>query len=384
MAQLRQILIGGTLATAVALGLYSWLAPNPFSPTPAPPEEAEEAAEPGLTLRNVTLEQPDENGVLLWRVNGEEVTYSSDRQVALITRPDGELFQDGEAIYNVVADTGQIRENGNVILLQGNIVATGIKNGSVLRGNELVWRVEEDILIVRNTVTGTHPQIQATADEARVLNRENRIDLIGNVVAHTVVEDPATEPRLKLQAEQLQWLWEAERIISPKPLRVEQFKDRTITDVLVGNQGTVRLDDQVAILQGNVAMQMLELPLNATSNVMEWRVAEQLVNVNQPLTVVHPTEQMRVTARRGNINLANQVVNMQEDVVAVGQRNQSRLTTNRLIWMVPNQTVVADGNVNYRQNNPTLNLTGNRGTGRLNESTFVVEGGQVVTEIVPN
>lgn len=69
--------------------------PIPLAPLP-PPEEAEEAAEPGLTLRNVTLEQPDENGVLLWRVNGEEVTYSSDRQVALITRPDGELFQDGK------------------------------------------------------------------------------------------------------------------------------------------------------------------------------------------------------------------------------------------------------------------------------------------------
>lgn len=383
MAQMRQILIGGTLATATALGLYSWLAPNPFAPPPSPPESAA-PVEPGLTLRNATLEQPDENGVMMWRVRGEEVTYSPNRDVATILRPDGEIFQDGEIVYNITADTGQILDNGNVIVLQGNIVATGINSGSVLRGNELVWQADADVLTVRGSVTGSHPQITASADEARVINAENRIELIGNVVAHTVVEDPKTEPRLKLQAQQIQWLWEEEQLVSPTALRVEQLQDQTITDVLLGDQGVVRLDDQVATLQGNVAMQMLGFPLNAASSLMEWQVADQVVTMPQPLTVVHPTEQMQVTARQGRIDLENQVVTLQQDVVAVGQRNQSRLTSNQLIWTVPDQIVVAEGNVNYQQADPAMNLTGSRGIGRLNESIFRVEGQQVVTEIVPN
>ena len=44
-------------------------------------------------------------------------------------------------------------ENGNVIFLRGNIVARGLKNGSILRGNELEWRPEEDVLIVREDIT---------------------------------------------------------------------------------------------------------------------------------------------------------------------------------------------------------------------------------------
>jgi lipopolysaccharide assembly outer membrane protein LptD (OstA) len=117
---------------------------------------------------------------------------------------------------------------------------------------------------------------------------------------------------------------------------------------------------------------------------MEWRVAEQVVNVNQPLTVVHPTERLTVTGRQGRMQLAEQVVTVSQDVVAVGERNQSRLTTDSLSWSVQDQILMAEGRVNYLQANPGINLKGNRGVGRLNEQTFVVDGGQVVTEIVPN
>jgi LPS export ABC transporter protein LptC len=383
MAKGWQIAVGGAIATLAALGLYSWISPNAFNPN-RPPEVATPDVEPGLTLRNVTLEQPDENGVLLWRVKGETVTYSPNQQVAQVTRPDSELFQDGEVIYNVIADTGEIRDNGNVIFLRGNIVATGVKNGSILRGNELEWRPEEDVLIMRQEITGSHPQLRAVADEAYVYNREDRMELKGNVVANTVVEDPQTEPWLKLQAQELVWFWADERIDSPQPLRIEQFKDKTVTDVVVGQRGSVDLADQVAVLQGSVAMQMLELPLHVASEAMEWRVAEQVVNVNQPLTVVHPTEKLTVTGRQGRMQLAEQVVTVSQDVVAVGERNQSRLTTDSLSWNVQDQILMAEGRVNYLQANPGINLKGNRGVGRLNEQTFVVDGGQVVTEIVPN
>jgi hypothetical protein len=51
---------------------------------------------------------------------------------------------------------------------------------------------------------------------------------------------------------------------------------------------------------------------------------------------------------------------------------------------VPDQTLLAEGGVNYRQVDPAINLNGNRGVGRLNEQTFVVDGGPVITEIIPN
>ncbi|MEO1068908.1 MAG: LPS export ABC transporter periplasmic protein LptC, partial [Cyanobacteria bacterium J06638_6] len=347
-------------------------------------DPADTEPEPGLTLRDVTLEQPDEQGQLLWRVKGKEVTYSSDQQVAFITRPDGDLFQDGEIIYEVTADTGEVRENGSVILLRGNIVATGVKNGSILRGNEMEWRPQDDVLIMREQITGTHPQLRATANEARVFNRENRMELEGDVVATTVVADPDTEPWIKLQAQELTWFWSEERIDSTQPLRVEQFKQDTITDVVTGQRGSVDLAEQLVTLREQVAMQMLELPLNMTSEALDWQVDREKVTVNQPLTLVHPENRVRVTARQGRMDLAEQQIYLSDQVVAVGEQNQSRLTSDRMNWNVDTETIVAEGQVNYRQINPTVNLNGSRAVGRLDDQTIVVDGGRVVTEIVPN
>lgn len=131
-------------------------------------------------------------------------------------------------------------------------------------------------------------------------------------------------------------------------------------------------------------MDMLELPLQLVSTAMEWRVTEQRVSVSQPLTVVHPKEKVRVTARQGQMDLKTQVVTLQGQVVALGERNQSRLTTDDLTWQVKQQRLVALGQVNYQQVNPRLNLTGQRGVGQLQDQTFRVDGGPVVTEIQPN
>ncbi|HZG38383.1 MAG TPA: LPS export ABC transporter periplasmic protein LptC [Nodosilinea sp.] len=382
MARWQRLVGGGAAIAALAIGVYTLVAPGP-GPNPGAGDSTADP-EPGLTLRDVTLEQPNDQGQLLWRVKGKEVTYSADQQVAFITRPDGDLFQDGEVIYKVTAETGEVRENGSVILLRGNIVATGVKNGSILRGNEMEWRPQDDVLIMRDQITGTHPQLRAAADEARVFNRENRMELKGNVVANTVVADPQTEPWLKLQAEELAWFWEDERIDSAQPLRVEQFKQNTITDVVTGQRGSVNLAERLVALRGQVAMQMLELPLNMTSEAMDWQVAEEQVAVNQPLTLVHPENRIRVTARQGQMDLAQQQIVLTQDVVAIGETNQTRMTSDRLNWNVETQTVVAEGRVNYRQVNPSVNLSGARAVGRLDDQTVVVDGGRVVTEIVPN
>jgi LPS export ABC transporter protein LptC len=383
MARWRRLMISGAAIAALAVGLYSLLGPGPGS---EPGADAPAAGDPppGLTLRDVTLEQPDEQGQLLWRVKGKEVTYSPDQQVAFITRPDGDLFQDGEVIYQVVADTGEVRENGSVILLRGNIVATGVKNGSVLRGNEMEWRPQDDVLVMRGQITGTHPQLRAVADEARVFNRENRMELAGNVAANTVVTDPQADPWLKLQAQELIWFWEEERIDSTQPLRVEQFKQNAITDVVVGQRGTVDLETQLVALRGKVAMQMLDIPLNMASEALDWQVAEEQVTVNQPLTLIHPENKIRVTARQGRMDLAKQQIFLSQEVVAVGEANQARMTSDRLNWNVDTQTLVAEGGVNYRQVNPNVNLNGARAVGRIDDQTVVVDGGRVVTEIVPN
>lgn len=339
--------------------------------------------EVGLTLRDVTLEQPDDQGELLWRVKAKEVSYNPDRQIAQVTEPDGELFQDGKVIYRVKADSGEIRNNGQVIFLRGNIVATGIENKAVLRGNELEWQPENDVLIVRDRITGTHPQFRAAAQEARVFNREKRMELEGNVVAHTVVPNPQQDPWLKLQANKLVWFWAEERIETDQPLKVEQFKANRVTDAIAGQQGTLDLAEKIVTLNQEVVMQLLEFPLTVSSRRAIWDVDAQTVQVPEPLRLVHPKEKVVVTANQGRLELDPQMVYLTDNVQAQSERNQARLRAQRLTWNVAAQTLVAEGAVNYQQVNPAVQLTGPKATGALKDQTLVVSGGRVVTQIVP-
>ena len=62
-----------------------------------------EQIDPGLTLRDVTLEQQDDSGQLLWKVDADEVTYSANQEIANLVNPEGEFYQDGELLYRVKA-----------------------------------------------------------------------------------------------------------------------------------------------------------------------------------------------------------------------------------------------------------------------------------------
>ena len=341
-------------------------------------DKADEDFEPGLTLKDVTLEQPDENGQLLWRVHGDQVTYSPDQKTAKILKPDGELFQDGNLVYRVKADIGEIFQQEMRIFLRGNIVATGVENDLVLRGNELEWHPEEDILIVSDRITGDHPKLNASANQARVFNQAQRLELEGEVIANTT-----EEPLLKLQTDSLVWFIDEERIEGHDPLRVEHFKDNRITDWVYGENAEVDLTNTIVTLNQNVQAELLELPLNIISDSLIWKVEEEALMLNQPVEMNQPEREVTVTARRAEMDLNQQIVRLFQDVQAVGRKDQSELIADRLTWNVPTQEVLAEGNVNYRQADPPMNLTGPEALGRLEEQTIVVSGGRVITEITP-
>ncbi|MDB9525628.1 LPS export ABC transporter periplasmic protein LptC [Oscillatoria sp. CS-180] len=346
--------------------------------------EAPEEVIPGLTLRDVSLEQQTDEGQLLWKVDAAEVTYSPDQEVANLIDLEGELYEDGQLLYRVSADKGIIRDNGQIILLEDNITATGIQNQMVLKGQNLEWTPEDSILIVRNGLTGVHPQLRAKANEARIYDSEKRMEFEGDVVATTIVEDPQVEPWFKLQGETLQWKWEEETFDSDQELRVERFQNAKVTEVLVGQKSLVELAENRVTITENVNAQLLEVPLSLTSDQAVWEIEEQLIQADGSVRVVEPKQQVTVTSQQGTFNLEEQVARFTQDVLAIGQRNSSRLTSNSLTWNLEDQTVLAEGNVNYQQLDPQVKIQGPRARGRIEEQTVVIDGGQVVTEIVPD
>ena len=375
----------GILITGVLFAVGVHIVRTPEFSADYVSEDQQEELEAGLTLRDVVLEQQDDDGDLLWRVNADEVTYSPDQESANLVRVEGELFQDGELLYRVKSDRGVIRENGQVIFLEQNIVANGIQNQMVIKGETLEWRPEEDVMVVRENLTGSHPQVRAQAGEARVYNREQRMEFKEEVIASTVVPNPETDPWFKLQADTLEWRWALEEIGSDQSLRIERLQDNRVTELLTGQEGLFELAENRATVTNDVDVLLTEIPLIAESDEAIWNINEETIQVDRPVRIVNQEEKVTLTAQRGQIDTSEQIVYLTQDVVVEAAENESRMTANRLAWNLNDQTVLAEGAVNYQQQrDPQVTLSGPRARGRIEEQTIVVDGGRVVTEIVPD
>ncbi|MBG1261586.1 LPS export ABC transporter periplasmic protein LptC [Nostoc sp. BAE] len=351
------------------------------SPTASQQNTADSSnQESNLTFFDVTLEQADEVGRPIWKVRAKTAKYTKEKQIGQAESPYGELYQDGKVVYQIKADVADIEQDGKQLFLKGKIFATDPSNGIVLQGNELEWRPKEDLLIVRKQINGSHKQLQAVAQEARVKTREQRMEFSGGVVANS------TDPQLQVRTEHLIWNIKEEKLIGDRPLQIDRYKDNKISDRGKGNSAEVNLKTKIATIQQNAQLDLLDPPVQITSNSMTWNMNAETVTTNSPVRMFQRAENLSVTANQGEMKIPQKTVYLTGNVNAIGQRRQS-LKSNTLTWYLDNKLVEAQGNVVYRQIDPRLNFTGETAVGNLQTENIVVKGGtssgRVVTEIIP-
>ena len=336
--------------------------------------------ESSLIFKDVTLEQTDDRGHRLWTVRAERAIYRKDAKIAMVESPTGELYQDGKLVFQVEAKTGEVRQDGKTIFLRDEIVATAVEDGALLRGDELEWRPQEDLLIVRHNLTGTHPQLDASADEARVFSRERRMLLRGNV------EAIAKSPELQMKTEQLVWQMAAQTVSGDRAIEIERYEGETVTDRAVANSSFVDLKGKTASLDRDAKLTLSEPPLQIASRSLTWNFETETVGANQSVEIDHTKQELTITGDKGSVDLAKQIAYLTGNVRGVEQTHQSQLDADRLTWNIVSEELEAEGNITYHQSDPLLTLTGTKAVGKLTDRTLVVSGGssnRVVTEIIP-
>lgn len=369
------------LSLSLCLGLWLSACGNPSTPnqsktnTSLPKED-----ETKLTFFGVALEQFDETGKPIWKVKAKEAKYTTDKQMGQAQSPEGELYQDGKVVYQIKAEKADIKQDGKQLFLQGKIVATDPRNGIVFQGNELEWRPQEDLLIVRNQLNGSHKQLQATAQEAKVKTREQRVEFSGGVVAKS------TDPQLQMRTEHLIWQIKDDKLFSDRSIQIERYQDNKISGRSQGNAAEINLKTQIAILQPQAKLELVNPLMQITSNSITWNIQKENITTNSPIRVFKAADNLTVTANQGKMNIPENTVYLTGNVNAVGQRSQS-LKSNQLTWYLNKKLLEAKGNVIYDQVAPKLTFQGETAIGNLETENIVVKGGnsgqKVVTEIIP-
>ena len=369
------------LSLSLCLGLWLSACGNSSTPnqsktnTSSPKED-----ETKLTFFGVALEQFDEVGRPIWKVKAKEAKYTTDKQMGQAQSPEGELYQDGKVVYQIKAEKADIKQDGKQLFLQGKIVATDPRNGIVFQGNELEWRPQEDLLIVRNQLNGSHKQLQATAQEAKVKTREQRVEFSGGVVAKS------TDPQLQMRTEHLIWQIKDDKLFSDRSIQIERYQDNKISGRSQGNAAEINLKTQIAVLQRQAKLELVNPLMQITSNSITWNIQKQNITTNSPIRVFKASENLTITANQGKMNIPENTVYLTGNVNAVGQRSQS-LKSNQLTWYLSKKLLEAKGNVIYHQVAPKLTFQGETAIGNLETENIVVKGGnsgqKVVTEIIP-
>src|SRR5919202_1808139 len=322
--------------------------------------------EGSLVFKNITLDQADERGRPLWKVKAKQATYSKDKKIARIDQPSGDLYQDGKVVLQVSAASGEIRQDGKIVLLKGQITATDTRNGALFKGDDLEWYPKEDLLIVRNNLKGTHPQLQATGKEGRYFTRKQQLELLGQVAAIS------KDPDLQMKTEHLIWQIKEQRVNGDKRIHIERYKAQTVTTRVEADKSEVNLKTKIAILKQNIQLTSIDPPLLMASNSAVWNLNAQTVVSDQPVRIVHQKENVILTANQGQVDLERKVAKLTGGVQGVGSLNQAKLYANQMTWDIPTQNLQASGNVIYQQINPPFSTSGPTAVGKLQDQSVVV------------
>ncbi len=346
-------------------------------------DATEQKLDESLTFNDITLDQVNEQGEKVWTVRSPVAQYINEQKIVRVDLPEGELFQDGKLLYRISAKKGEVHQNGEKILLQGDIVATDPENAAVLKGQQLEWFPKKDLLVVRDRFTGTHPQIDISANEGRVQTKTNQIELRGKVVATT------KDPVLQLRSESLVWQIDRQLVMSDRTVEIDRYSCNTAsdcppTDQSTSDRGEYNLQTKIAQLENQVQLSFSKPPLKIQSDLLVWSLTAETVTSQKPINVLHREQKFTLNGDQGILDLPTQLLTVTGNVQAVGNEQRPfNLEAKQMIWDIPKEEMAAEGNVIYRQANPSLTLTGPQAFGKLTDQTVVITGGNVVTEVVP-
>lgn len=306
-----------------------------------------------LTLNNAVLEQSDNKG-LVWKIKAQRTTYSDDRQIAHLEDITANLLEDGVIILKVKGKKGEIKEQGQLILLQEAIVVSDARNKTILRGDVARWRPSAGVLTIENNLQVARPNLIVTADTAQYFTDTESLELKGQVVANT------KQPALRLESDRLLWQIPQQKVIAQEPLNVIRYQQEAITDRLVADKATVDLERQTIAFNGNVALNSLQPELQIATDSALWNYQLRTIDSDLPIQVVAQQQQLTITGNQGQIDLETEMATLNEGVKGINNREPATLYARQAIWNISQQEIVATGNVIYNKAQPKVDLTGDK------------------------
>ncbi|MDG2990324.1 LPS export ABC transporter periplasmic protein LptC [Candidatus Synechococcus calcipolaris G9] len=393
------------LAT-LTLGGCGWF---DFSIAPEPEPEPEIVG--GLSFKNLTLRQTNDQGELLWQLKAAEAEYKDDRRIVEVKNLTGELLDQGEPVYKVEAKDVQVQQQGDRLVLKGKTTVTDLRDKGTLVADQFTWEGEKDLLRAQDNLNVAYPEAEVTAEELQADGRKDELRATGKV--RVISEEEAVED-LRLTTESLVWQRSQEVLVAGGEgggVLVERLNGDQVGDRASGEELRWNLETNRLLFLGDVQVRLQEPDLMANAEELEWRIDDQELVSDRPVRLNYIAQGIQAQGQRGVMLIGENRAILEGRVQVNSEAHQAQLQAQSVTWRIPQgevigqgsvqinrlgailrsqqltwriaqQEIVASGNVFYRQGNPFVQIRGNQATGWLEEQRVVVTG-RVETQILP-
>ena len=335
-----------------------------------------------LLLNNAVLEQSNQAANTVWKIKADSIVYSEDNQVATLTKVVGNLWQNDSVILRLSAETGEVKNNGNEIILNGKVIASDPRNNSTINSEVVEWRPQENLLLIPQRLVGTKANFKVVAASGRYRTDLEKLELENNVVA------TSEKPQLQLTSDRLEWDIKQQQIISPGAVKLVHYdQQQTVTEELVSDRAELDLAINQATLRQNIELISLDPPLQAATDSLTWNYQDRLGKSDRPIQILDRDRQISITGNKGEINLLQKQAILENGVKGINQLKLAEIFARQMIWKLDTEEVEATGNVIYEQADPQARLTGEKAIGTLGNNNIVVTSNgkqQVMTVIDGN
>jgi LPS export ABC transporter protein LptC len=380
------------------------------------------ATENQLSIDNFSLEQSNAQGKLWWKMKAKKASYTIDRKVAQVKDLAGELYQDGQVIMKLSAQSADVIQDGEKVTLRGDVTTTETRNQLVVVSQELEWQPNQDLLTISKGVRATHPKAQMTGERGTYISRQQRLELFDKIIAVAPAEN------IRLQTSYLLWDVATANISGNQPVRIDRFKEGKQIEQVNADSVSYNIDKQVAKLGGSSKVkfnsiaygasgaieQAIKVEANSatweiqpnivalqdkirfdgtkpvirvTSNNARWNIKQQLITASNALEIFDQAEQATFTANSGSLDLAKNMAVLNGNARGSSTRNQAKIQAEKITWDITTQQITGKGQIRYQQTDPTLKVNGAEALGKLQDQSVVVTGNGkdfVETQIIPS
>ena len=266
---------------------------------PLEPEANLETAQQ-LTFQSLNLQQVDKNGQILWKLQVQQAVADPKTRRVQVQKLVGNIYDRGKPRYRVETAQATVLEQGETLDIQGRLIATDLQDKTRITTQSLLWRPQQQELILKGNLEFQQPKLQAKAQEATIRLRDNHLALRKNVQVTN------QKPALNITGEALDWEWQKGQIQALQPVQIIHPPQQ-----LVVKAGRGQMDFQNQVLRLTQGVDAVNQRGQLRAQEVEWRIPAQEVTAVGNVFYRQNDPPLTVTGSRADGNLATRQIRVQ-------------------------------------------------------------------------